>query len=103
MPTTLINKPMKNTCAAVDVSVQHMSYEEVSRRTTIALKEKGWCCWQCATLDNEIIVIVRDEEVSGYPAGHPVYTERELKDLALMNASGMRLIQEAKKMNEVGN
>lgn len=97
MPTATWEKGMKK--IETPTAGLHMSFDEVSRRSTILLKEKGWCAWQCAALNGDVIVIIRDADVSGFPTDLPVYTERELMEACSMGNSGLRLIHEAKKAN----
>jgi len=71
--------------------------EEVAAETHRLLEDPGWCLWRCSTLDNEVIVVVRDELVTGYPAGFPVYTSQELVELAKAGGEFIRVAHEAKK------
>lgn len=54
--------------------------EEVARRTREFLATRGWCLWKCSVLNGDIIVVVRDVTVAGYPE-FPVYTVAELEEL----------------------
>ena len=72
---------------------------ETVRRTEQLLATRGWCLWQCSTLDDDIIAVVRDESVQGLPAGYTVYTKAELAELTGkgLPPSTLRLAHEAKK------
>jgi len=73
--------------------------QEVAQRTRELLDTRGWCIWQCHSLNEEKVVIIRHEDITGYPAGYAVYTELELFRFSeLENASNLRLIHEAKKL-----
>ena len=73
--------------------------EEVAAETRRRLEDPGWCLWRCSTLDGEVIVVVRDELVTGYPSGYPVYTDQELIELTQegVGVEVIRLVHEAKK------
>ena len=73
--------------------------EEVAAETQRLLEDPGWCLWRCSALGGEVIVVVRDELVTGYPAGYPVYTDQELIELARegVGVEAIRLAHEAKK------
>ena len=73
--------------------------EEVIAETQQQLVDRGWCLWRCNVLDGEVIIVVRDELVTGYPAGFPVYTTQELIELAQegVGVEAIRLVHEAKK------
>jgi len=71
----------------------------VANRTRELLDTRGWCKWQCEALRGEVIVVARDAQVTGMPAGFPVYTEAELLELTSgrVRPSTIRLVHEAKK------
>ncbi|HEY82518.1 MAG TPA: MarR family transcriptional regulator [Dehalococcoidia bacterium] len=73
--------------------------KEVAQHTKELLSSRGWCLWKCSVLDGDIIVVLRDELVTGYPEGYPVYTEAELEELCQggVSEATIRLIHEAKK------
>jgi len=73
---------------------------EVARRTRELLFTQGWCLWKCSTLNDEIIAVVRDENVTGVPIDYPVYTEAELEELCQgdISEATLRLVHEAKKL-----
>lgn len=71
--------------------------QEVAAKTYELLEKKGWCLWRCRNLDDEVIVVVRDELVSGYPEGYAVYTDQELEYLSEASSSTLRLVHQAKK------
>jgi len=79
--------------------------EAVALETERQLQERGWVLWQCATLNGEVIVVIRDDQVTSYPVDHVVYTEWELRHLfstrAKRDASQLRLVHEAKKAGAV--
>ena len=72
----------------------------VALRTRKFLDSRGWCLWKCSAFGGEVIVVVRDETVEGFPKGHPTYTEAELEKLMAGNIrdSSLHLVHEAKKM-----
>jgi hypothetical protein len=77
-----------------------LAAELVALRTRKLLDNRGWCLWKCSVFGGEVIVVVRDETVEGFPKGHPVYTEAELDKLMGSNIkdSSLHLVHEAKKM-----
>jgi len=85
---------------ALDEDAALSDAREVARRTREYLATSGWCLWQCHTLDGEVIVVARDENVHGIPDGYPVYTEDELEKLFSngIGDSTLRLVHEAKKL-----
>jgi len=62
------------------------------------LATRGWCLWQCRALEGEVIVVLRDELVDGFPTGYPTYLEQELEYLLEASDSTLRLVHEAKKL-----
>lgn len=64
------------------------------------LDGKGWCFWKCSVFHNEIIVIIRDKAVEGYPENFTIYTEAELKELIKRSDYGMMRLHEAKKVTQ---
>jgi hypothetical protein len=72
--------------------------QEAAARTRELLETRGWCLWRCHALDGEVIVVLRDELVSGFPAGYPTYLEQELGCLIEADDSALKLIHEAKKL-----
>ena len=73
------------------------SPEEVARRTSELLGERGWCLWQCDVLGGDVIAVV-DEAARGVPEGLAVYTVPELYLLLKLDETTIRLIHEAKKL-----
>ena len=73
--------------------------DNVAQRTRELLGTQGWCLWKCDTFGGDTVVICRDELVSVYPAGYPVYTEAELEQLSQdgISKATLRLVHEAKK------
>lgn len=72
--------------------------QEAATRTRKLLETRGWCLWRCRALDDEVIVVLRDELVDGFPAGYPVYLEQELECLIEADDSALKLIHETKKL-----
>jgi hypothetical protein len=72
--------------------------QEAATRTRELLETRGWCLWRCRALDDEVIVVLRDELVDGFPAGYPTYLEQELECLLEVGDSALKLIREAKKL-----
>jgi len=73
--------------------------EELVRYTYQQFAVMGWCLWKCESLGAEVMVVTRDDKVTGIPTGLPVYTEAELIELhrGSLSRSIMRLVHEAKK------
>jgi hypothetical protein len=71
--------------------------QEVSKRTYETLNTQGWCLWKCRAFNEDVIVVVRDELVTDYPHGYPVYLEQELECLLEASDLALRLVHEAKK------
>ena len=86
--------------AAGQKEIESQPAEVVAERTEELLMTRGWCLWKCSAFGGEVIVVVRDETVEGFPKGHPTYTEAELEKLMAGNIrdSSLHLIHEAKKM-----
>jgi len=72
--------------------------EVVVAETQRQLEGQGWCLWRCSTLAGEVIVAVRDELVTRYPEGYPVYTVQELVELGEADEGVIRIAHEAKKL-----
>lgn len=72
--------------------------QEAAARTRKLLETRGWCLWRCRALDDEVIVVLRDELVDGFPADYPTYLEQELECLIEADDSALKLIHEAKKL-----
>lgn len=74
--------------------------EGVARYTSETLDNRGWCLWKCSSLNNDIIVVCRDEIISGYPKGYPVYIEHELESIGRHDISPylLNLVHEVKKL-----
>ncbi len=66
--------------------------------TSELLATRGWCLWRCRALGDEVVVVLRDELVGGFPAGYPTYLEQELEYLLEVDDSTLKLIHEAKKL-----
>jgi hypothetical protein len=71
--------------------------QEAATRTRELLETRGWCLWRCHALDDEVIVVLRDELVGGFPTSYPTYLEQELESLLEVDDSTLKLIHEAKK------
>ena len=74
------------------------SPEEVGRRTSELLGERGWCLWQCRLLEGDVIVVVDETIARDVRSGYPVYLITELYQLEKADDSTIRLIHEAKKL-----
>ena len=76
--------------------------EHTVNRTCQLLDTRGWCKWQCEALGDDIVVIARDDKVTGMPTGLPVYTMQEFQHLfggsKPISRSTLRLAHEAKKL-----
>jgi hypothetical protein len=72
--------------------------QEAATRTRKLLATRGWCLWRCRALDDEVIVVLRDELVDSFPTGYPTYLEQELECLIEADDSTLKLIHEAKKL-----
>jgi hypothetical protein len=79
-----------------------MTPVEVAERSEDLLERRGWVLWECNNLGPvpEIVCIVRDELVKGYPVGYPVYTQYELGKMADMTPEQMRFVHKAKKISQ---
>ncbi len=82
--TTTPDEPSPTPQTTVDLSLQ-------------SLEHHGWVIWQCRQLRGQFVVIIRDEQVTGYPVGYPVYTVLELAKVARMPDATLRLVNEIKK------
>lgn len=73
--------------------------EAAAAETQRQLEDPGWCLWWCSALAGDVIVVVRDELVTGYPPGYPVYTDQELIELTKegVGVEAIRFVHEAKK------
>ena len=67
--------------------------------TESILSNRGWCLWQCELLGNDVIAIVKDDNVQEVPGRYVTYTESELKQIFTrrMNRVTLRIIHEAKR------
>ena len=76
--------------------------EHTVNRTCQLLDTRGWCKWQCEALGDDIVVIARDDKVTGLPDGLVVYTMQEFQHLfggsKPISRSTPRLAHEAKKL-----
>lgn len=75
----------------------NVSAIRVAELTEYWLEKRGWIIWECSKLNNDRVVIARDETVKGYPPGLVVFTDFELKKIADVPDATFRLIYEAKK------
>ncbi len=73
------------------------SPEEVAAESHELLVAKGWCLWCCHFLGGDIIVVIIDGDVTGYPGGYPVYTLQELKDILPLEDHELLIAHEAKR------
>ncbi len=86
----------------IDAGAQAQA-EEVAQRTEQLLATRGWCLWQCETLDGDTVLIVDDfTEPEELLAGYPVYTISEIDILfggdKPVSCNTLRLVHEAKKL-----
>ena len=72
--------------------------ENEASQTYESLASRGWCLWRCNALNDDVILILRDELVTDFPTGYPIYLEQELEYLLELDDSTIRLIHEAKKL-----
>lgn len=86
------------TPAIVQPSSLKHAPESVAAKTQQLLAGRGWCAWMCSALGNAVIIIVRDDTVTGYPAGLPVFAVAELEEIKEVDISMVRLIYEAKRL-----
>lgn len=61
------------------------------------LDKRGWVMWECPRLNDQRIIIIRDETITGYPVRYPVFTELDLEKIGDLPDSTFKLILEAKK------
>ena len=92
-----MNKEKWNRAAPDAGPMVDESSEMVSEQSNEQLMIRGWCLWKCGLLEGEVIVVVIDETVTGFPAGYPVYTSQELLELSGMDDPVVKLIHVAKK------
>jgi len=80
---------------------RRQSPEEVARRTSELLGQRGWCRWQCDLLDGDVIVVLDERTARDIPPQeHPTYTVGELFLLLKLDEATIRLIHEAKKLGD---
>jgi hypothetical protein len=72
--------------------------EKVAARTRELLDTRGWVIWKCSLLNDEKVLIVRDESVTDAPTGYPVYLEKELETIGDMTDWSVRMVHQAKKL-----
>ena len=74
--------------------------QETVLLTRLSLADQGWCLWKCSVLNDDVIVLVRSEKITGFPQGYPVYTLDEIEKLFDhdIKISTLRLIHQAKKL-----
>lgn len=91
------------TSPAVELPMNQMplgaSAEVVAAQTEQYLATRGWVLWKCWNLNGDIVVVVRDESVTGFPPEYPVFTEAELMHVGDMSLQQLRFIMETKKQN----
>jgi len=85
------------TVAAKEPAAEPVPVEVVVAETQRLLESPGWCLWRCSALTNDVVVIVRDELVTGYPIGYPVYMVQELIEFTEIGEGMIRMAHEAKK------
>lgn len=75
-----------------------LNVEAMCQKFDYIMDRQGWVMMMFPTLlHGDIITIIRDEEVTGYPLNHAVYTVEEFKLLCDKGAATFRLVHEAKK------
>lgn len=77
---------------------EELRQAQEAARTRELLATTGWCLWQCRALEGEVIVVLRDELVDGFPTGYPTYLEQELDYLLEASDGTLKLVHEAKKL-----
>ena len=89
--------------AKIDQSQDYQKAKEVADWTKHYFLTRGWVLWKCTKLNNEIIVVVRDYKVTGYPKGYPVFSDDEIRQLNQDGATPetWELVIEAKKDTDV--
>lgn len=98
-PATQIDK-MSQSVPAVPKTPEEIA-QEVGQRTKEILATKGWCLWKASLLDNDTIVVIRDESVTDYPKGYPIYTDDEMREVAHMNLLIIERVHYLKKISQV--
>jgi hypothetical protein len=71
--------------------------QDVARKTQELFDRQGWALWKCDLLNDEIIVVLRDESVKNYPQGYPVYLSSELDTIINLSDKTIRMIHSTKK------
>lgn len=103
----ILEQTTANPSERIEVSVIHevdntalTKAKQKACRTKVLLSTRGWCLWKCSTLNNEIIVLLRDELVTEYPEEYPAYTDFELRELCNggITEETLRIVHKAKKL-----
>jgi hypothetical protein len=86
-----------------DITDRKNAEEALALKTQELLISQGWCFWKCRKLDNEIIIITRDDMLCNIPTGYIAYTEDELAEIDRENIDegDLHLIHNIKKYGAV--
>ena len=92
----------------IEPEEDELDFEEVSRETLDELDKKGWCLWRCQLFGNQVIAVVRDENIFNkqlrfsdplrVAARYPYFTVDELRSLVHDSDQTIRFIYESKKL-----
>ncbi len=88
-------------CSLWERRLAELKAQETALVTSELLATRGWCLWQCESLDGQVIAVARNEVVVGPPPDKAVFTEAELVELfrePAARAGLLKLVIEAKKM-----
>jgi hypothetical protein len=87
------------TCA--DTYTRVLNAARMASDTERLLSDRGWCLWRCESLDNDVIAVVRDDNIHDVYGTCITYTEEELRRLfnerRPVDLATLRLIHEAKR------
>ena len=78
--------------------VQEQTASGIANFTQADWDRQGYCLWKCATLRDQVIIVVDRDIPDGAPAGYPVYSLDELSKIETLPTSTLRLINTAKKV-----
>lgn len=99
-PASQIEEKVTKVNQGNPIAVDMESAKVVGAAIKERLETKGWCKVRATLLNNDIIVVIRDEEVTDYPKGFPVYTDDEMKEVAHLTLDTIKRIHFLKKKTQ---
>ncbi len=87
--------PARDTVSEYSQAEQEAARDLVDRSKEI-IEQKGWVIWKCANLKNDLIVVIKDSSLKNYPSGYPVYTFKDLNEIAGLSDRAIRTIHQVK-------